>query len=60
MVNMLEAPFTKCKAFGARSFKSAAPHLWNNLPNEIRGIQTHETFKRSIKTYLFKSAYKLT
>ena len=27
MVNMLEAPFTKCKTFGARSFKSAAPHL---------------------------------
>ena len=27
MVNMLEAPFTKCKTFGTRSFKSAALHL---------------------------------
>ena len=26
-VNMLDAPFTKCKMFGARSFKSVAPHL---------------------------------
>ena len=60
MVNMLEAPFTKCKTFGVRSFKSAAPHLWNNLPNEIRGIQTHETFKKSINTYLFKSVYEPT
>ena len=42
------------------SFESAAPHLWNNLPNGIRGIQMHETFKKSIKTYLFKSAYDLT
>ena len=60
MVNMLEVPFTKCKTFGPRSFESVAPHLWNNLPNEIRGIQMHETFKKSIKTYLFKSAYDLT
>ena len=59
-VNMLEAPYTKCKSFGARSFKSVAPHLWNNLPNEIRGIQTYETFKKSLKTYLFNSVYKLT
>ena len=29
------------------------------LPNEIRGIQIHETFKKSIKTYLFKSVYDL-
>ena len=59
MVNMLEVPYTKCKTFGARSFESAAPHLWNNLPNEIRGIWIHETFKKSIKTYLFKSTYGL-
>ena len=26
-----------------------------HLPNEIRGIQMHETFKKSIKTYRFKS-----
>ena len=49
-VNMLDAPFTKCKMFGARSFKSVAPHLWNNLPNEIRGIQMYEAFKKSMKT----------
>ena len=60
MVNRLEVPFTKYKTFGARSFKRAALHLWNNLPNEIRGIQMHETFKKSIKTYLFKSVYDLT
>ena len=60
MVNRLEVPFTKCKTFGARSFKGAAPHLQNNLSNEIRGIQMHETFKKSIKTYLFKSVYDLT
>ena len=60
MVNRLEVAFTKCKTFGARSFKSAAPHLWNNSPHEIRGIQMHETLKKSIKTYLFKSVYDLT
>ena len=59
-VNRLEAPLTKCKTFGARSLKSVAPHLWNNLTNEIRGIQRHEIFKKSIKTYLLKSVYKLT
>jgi hypothetical protein len=36
-----------------RAFSSAAPVLWNKLPAEIRTIQTLDSFKASVKTYLF-------
>ena len=39
------------------SFKSMGPHLWNDLPTEIRCIDTIETFKTSLKTHLFHMCY---
>ena len=39
MVNMLEVPYTKCKTFGARSFESAAPHLWNNYQTRLEAYE---------------------
>jgi hypothetical protein len=42
-----------------RSFQVAAPILWNALPGDIRGITNLDSFKRSLKTYLFKIAFDL-
>ena len=42
---------------GARSFYSAAPTLWKNLPANIREITSLSTFKKKLKTYLFNLAY---
>ena len=43
--------------FNDRAFSTSAPKLWNQLPREIRDIKTIETFKKELKTFLFKSCY---
>ena len=32
----------------------AAPSLWNKLPENIRSAETFATFKKLLKTFLFK------
>ena len=41
-----------------RAFRAAAPHLWNELPLQLRTIRSIETFKNSIKTFLFKKSFQ--
>ncbi len=43
--------------FGDRSFHKVAPKLWNELPLDIKTSASLESFKVSLKTYLFKLAY---
>ena len=38
---------------GKRAFRYTAPRLWNRLPSDMRKIESLETFKRNLKTYLF-------
>ena len=52
-------PKTSCKTFGARSFSVAAPVLWNSLPEDIKNITCVLSFKKALKTYLFKVAYNI-
>ena len=40
--------------YGERAVKHAAPSLWNNLPESIRNANTLATFKKVLKTHLFK------
>ena len=46
-------PRTKTR-YGDRAFAVAAPRLWNNLPLDIRRATTMWSFKRKLKTHLFK------
>ena len=46
--------FTKCKTFGDRAFAFAGPSKWNKLPLEIRTAKNLNTFKKHLKTFLFK------
>ena len=41
------------KTLGARSFESAAPKLWNDLPQTLRDCDSKVSFKRQLKTFLF-------
>ena len=50
---LLETKVAKTK-YGRRTFEYAAPRLWNALPLKIRTEDDLETFKRLIKTLLFK------
>jgi len=41
-----------------RAFGIVGPTEWNKLPRDIKTCPSVDSFKRSLKTYLFKSAYK--
>ena len=45
------------KTLGDRSFFVAAPKLWNELPADIRDLNSINSFKTAIKTYLFRQAF---
>ena len=53
MFQRLKIPFTKHKTFAGRSFRGVAALWWNNLPNRIKQSNSIETFKATLKTFLF-------
>ena len=53
----LLVPFTRKATFADGTFSVYGPKLWNRLPNDIIQSVNEETFKRNIKTYLFKKAF---
>ena len=57
--NLLIEKSSKSKTYGDRAFSVAAPRLWNSMPMDLRDISSIETFKKKLKTYLFKEAYDL-
>ena len=56
--NLLEETLTRRK-FGDRAFSVAGPKLWNTLPIELKNSKSVDIFKKSLKTYYFKRAYKI-
>ena len=42
---------------GKRSFRHAAPCVWNKLPTALRNENSYEAFKQSLKTVLFNIAF---
>ena len=45
---------SKLKSYGDRAFSVSAPKLWNDVPEIIKCSVDLHTFKRYLKTYLFK------
>ncbi len=54
---LLKIPRSKLKCCGDRAFSTIAPRLWNDLPYALRSLDDVETFKKGLKTHLFKKAY---
>ena len=54
---LLCQPSYRLKSYGFRAFSVCAPSLWNKLPKDIKCSPTVVTFKRKLKTYLFRLAY---
>ena len=44
---------------GQRGFDYSAPVVWNSLPSRIRDNDSILTFKKELKTHLFKQAYNI-
>uniref|UniRef100_A0A669EE25 Reverse transcriptase domain-containing protein n=1 Tax=Oreochromis niloticus TaxID=8128 RepID=A0A669EE25_ORENI len=54
---LLVVPHTRLKTKGDRAFVSVAPRLWNSLPLSLRSVDSVMSFKKQLKTYLFKLAF---
>ena len=50
-------PHYKRKQHGGRAFATVASQTWNNLPFSVRHSQCLESFKTSLKTFLFQQYY---
>ena len=52
--HILNVPFVTKKSCGQRSFSYQGPITWNALPLELRQKSSLSTFKKSLKTHLFR------
>ena len=55
-VTLLHIPRSK-KRFGDRAFAISAPRLCNDLPENLRNVESLYSFKRQLKTHLFKNYF---
>ena len=55
--NDLQVPSTSSR-YGDRAFAVSAPRLWNALPYELKIATSLISFKRLLKTHLFRMAYE--
>ena len=53
----LNVPMTRSVTYGDRAFCSSGPTWWNSLPSELKTSPSVDSFKRNLKTHLFKLAY---
>lgn len=55
--SLLCVPRSKTSTYGNRSFRNAAPVIWNTLPDNIKNCVSITSFKRQLKTYFFQLVY---
>jgi len=54
---VLVVPSTRCSTLGDRAFPLASAHAWNSLPPSVRNALSLTTFRRELKTLLFRSSF---
>ena len=54
---LLKEKQMRLKTYGDRAFSAAAPRLWNTLPITLRKCDDENSFKKALKTFLFRQAY---
>jgi hypothetical protein len=53
----LVVPKSRLKNYGDRAFAVAAPKLWNTLPQAIKEKTSLDSFKKALKSHLFREAF---
>ena len=56
---LLKVPKTYLKSAGNRSFYFQAAKIWNSLPTNVRSSPSLSSFKKNLKTHLFKERFSL-
>ena len=47
----------KSKTYVGRTFSTAAPQLWNTIPEYIKNAESVATLKTKLETFLFKEYF---
>ena len=55
----LVPPSVRVKTHGLRAFANRAPVVWNKLPVGIRAMSTLSSFRKALKTHLFRVAFNI-
>ena len=55
--HLLVVPRTRTQSFGDKAFPNVAPRLWNDLPLSARMAGSLVSFKKIVKTHLFRQAF---
>lgn len=58
--HLLHVPRKFCKTIGDCAFSVYGPRLWNTLPSSLTSVDSLETFKSKLKTYLFHKSFNLS
>ena len=57
-VHLLVVPHQKSNKYSEKAFAFVGPRLWNELlTDELRGCKSLDTFKKKLRTMLFKKPY---
>ena len=54
---MLVVPSTRRSTLGDRAFPVASARAWNSLSSSVRNAPSLTTFRRELKTVLFRSSF---
>ena len=55
--DLLVVTTTKSR-IGSRAFSRSASTTWNNLPDEVKHCDNLPSFRKNLKTFLFKAGYE--
>ena len=55
--NNFVVPFNKRKTFCDRGFRTFVPLTWNALPNQLKVCDNIDSFKKALKTYLYRTYF---
>ena len=55
--NQLDVPSFRLPTVGSRAFPIAGAKVWNSSPDDVTSAPSLSTFRRHLKTYLFRCCY---
>jgi len=55
--NRLTVPSTRLSTVGSRAFPVVGPQTWKNLPEDVTSADSLSTFRRLLKTHLFRKSF---
>ena len=56
-LNQLDVPSFRLSTVGSRVFPIAGAKVWNSLPDDVTSAPSLSTFRRHLKTHLFRCCY---